>query len=351
MMLTSALTSVLLGTLRKQKEEDAAEDMPSNLADEHIPGWWIAGGTFVCSVALIWIVCRWFGMSWQQAMAAILMQGVLIIAGLRVLAVTGNGPVSLLANATQFFYGFIWRGQIKGNLQAALISAGPESVSETSVPSFWVAQRLGGKFKTLIIAQLIVIPVGAVIVPIMFNVLESTYGIRPQGGPTVGPHRPQDRGSGRRDGEGGLGPATRCAHGFDRRRRDRHPVRDPALPAQAERQPALPVDPNLVGPRVRAHPPSIHVHRHYHRVRVRGRVAEVLSGRRRGLQESQPGARRRADGRRSTRRLDRHAGARRHPEVLLTIALSEGFDGAHTYRPHLFVRAPSLSNAYLSAKR
>lgn len=178
MMLTSALTSVLVGTFRRpQKVGEREEDLPSNLADEHIPRGWIIGGTIICSVALIWIVNRWFGMPWRQTLAAILMQCVLIIAGLRVLATTGQGPVSLLANATQFFYGLIWRAQIKLNLLAALISAAPEAVSEVSVPSFWVAQRLGGKFKTLITAQLIVIPIGAVIVPIMYNVLVGTYGI------------------------------------------------------------------------------------------------------------------------------------------------------------------------------
>ena len=177
MMLTSALTSVAISMLRKPAEKKAGENVPSNLADEYISGWWIVGGTIICSAALTWIACHHLGMSWQQAVAAILMQGILMIAGLRVLGVTGQGPVSLLANATQFFYGLIWPGQIRGNLQAALISAAPEAVSETSIPSFWVAQRLGGKFRTLIVAQLIVVPIGALLTPIMCNILESTYGI------------------------------------------------------------------------------------------------------------------------------------------------------------------------------
>ncbi len=45
------------------------------------------------------------------------------------------------------------------------------------VPSFWVAQRLGGKFTTLILAMLIVIPIGAILTPVMFTMLERTYGI------------------------------------------------------------------------------------------------------------------------------------------------------------------------------
>ena len=72
------------------------------------------------------------------------------------LGITGSGPVSLMANATQFLFGLIWPAQIRSNLSAAYISANPQSASEQGIPSFWIAQRLGGSFKTLILAQLIV---------------------------------------------------------------------------------------------------------------------------------------------------------------------------------------------------
>jgi hypothetical protein len=100
----------------------------------------------------------WFGMPITEFLLAIAIQPILIISGLKVLGITGSGPVSLMANATQFLYGLIWPSQIKSNLTAAYISANPQAYSENVIPSFWVAQRLGGKFKTLIIAQLIVIP-------------------------------------------------------------------------------------------------------------------------------------------------------------------------------------------------
>jgi len=82
-----------------------------------------------------------------------------------------------MANATQFLFGLIWPAHISGNLAAAYVSANPQASSENVVPSFWVAQRLGGRFKTLILAQLIMVPIGALLTPLMFGLLEKTYGI------------------------------------------------------------------------------------------------------------------------------------------------------------------------------
>jgi uncharacterized oligopeptide transporter (OPT) family protein len=128
-------------------------------------------------VLMVWLTSSWFAMPWTEVLLAVAIQPVLIIAGLRVLGITGSGPVSLMANATQFLFGLIWPAQIRSNLSAAYISASPQAASENVVPSFWVAQRLGGRFKTLILAQLIVIPIGALLTPFMFNLLQHTYGI------------------------------------------------------------------------------------------------------------------------------------------------------------------------------
>ena len=181
MMIFAALTSVaipVVGYLRNKRKDvqGTAQEQPS-LADESVPLWWIIGGIGVSVVLLVWLTSTWFDMPWPEVLLAVAIQPVLILAGLRVLGITGMGPVSLMANATQFLFGLIWPAQIRSNLSAAYISASPQSAAENLVPSFWVAQRLGGRFKTLILAQLIVIPIGAVLTPIMFNLLQETYGI------------------------------------------------------------------------------------------------------------------------------------------------------------------------------
>lgn len=179
MMVSAALTSVLIPVVRNalgRKQAAPAEEQKS-LADEEIPTWWVVAGVGVSATLLVWMTSSWFDMPWTQVLLAVAIQPVLIVAGLRVLGITGSGPVSLMANATQFLFGLIWPAHIRSNLTAAYVSANPQASSENVVPAFWVAQRLGGKFKTLIVAQLIVIPVGALLTPLVFNVLERTYGI------------------------------------------------------------------------------------------------------------------------------------------------------------------------------
>ena len=180
MMIAAALTSVIipivLHFLHKDKVKFEKHEFKS-LADEEIPLWWTVTGIAVSVTLLVWMTSTWFDMPWQQVLLAVAIQPLLIVAGLRVLGITGSGPVSLMANATQFLFGLIWPAHIRANLTAAYVSANPQATAENVVPSFWVAQRLGGKFKTLILAQLMVIPIGAILTPLMFNMLERTYGI------------------------------------------------------------------------------------------------------------------------------------------------------------------------------
>ena len=179
MMIAAALTSVLIPVIKNVMNRGKAplEAKVHSLADEHIPLWWTVTGIAVCVGLLVWVTSAWFQMPWTEVLLAVAIQPLLIVAGLRVLGITGSGPVSLMANATQFLFGLIWPAQIRSNLTAAYVSANPQATSENVVPSFWVAQRLGGKFKTLIIAQLMAIPVGALLTPVMFNMMEKTYGI------------------------------------------------------------------------------------------------------------------------------------------------------------------------------
>jgi len=179
MMIAAAVTSVIIPVVRSvvaPKTEPAAPEEAS-LADETIPTWWVVTGLGVSITLLIWITTAWFHMPFWQVVLAVAIQPLLIVAGLRVLSITGSGPVSLMANATQFLFGVLWPAQIRANLTAAYISASPQASSENVVPAFWVAQRLGGRFRTLVIAQLIVIPIGALLTPVVFNVLQHTYGI------------------------------------------------------------------------------------------------------------------------------------------------------------------------------
>lgn len=189
MMIAAALTSIIIPVVRSvlgRRDGEAAETSNS-LADEKVPMAWIMAGITACVLLLVWITNAWFGMPWQEVLVAIAIQPIMIIAGLKVLSITGTGPVSLMANATQFLFGLIWPAQVQNNLVAAYTSASPQATSENVVPSFWVARRIGGKFSTLIIAGLIMIPIGAFITPLMFDLLEKAYGIGLESGQLSAP--------------------------------------------------------------------------------------------------------------------------------------------------------------------
>jgi uncharacterized oligopeptide transporter (OPT) family protein len=179
MMIAAAVTSVIIPVVRSVVARDTAPEEPAfeSQADETIPTWWVATGLAVSVGLLLWLTTSWFAMPWTEVLLAIAIQPLLILAGLRVLGITGSGPVSLMANATQFLFGMLWPAQIRSNLTAAYVSASPQASSENVIPAFWVAQRLGGRFRTLVLAQLIVIPIGALLTPVVFNVLQHTYGI------------------------------------------------------------------------------------------------------------------------------------------------------------------------------
>jgi OPT oligopeptide transporter protein len=180
MMIAAAVTSVIIPVVKNfmnRNNEKLLEEKTESLADESVPAWWTISGITISVTLMVWLTSSWFDMPWTQVLLAVAIQPLLIVAGLRVLGITGSGPVSLMANATQFLFGLIWPAQIRSNLSAAYISANPQATSENIVPSFWVAQRLGGRFTTLILAQLIVIPIGAFLTPLVFQMLQQTYGV------------------------------------------------------------------------------------------------------------------------------------------------------------------------------
>ncbi len=180
MMITAALTSVIVPLIRNALERRGKAATPSVALDhenELIPRSWILVGITVSVIALVWLQDAWFSMPWKQVLLAVAIQPILIVAGVRVLGLTGQGPVSLMANATQFLFGLIWPAHIRNNLQAAHIAADPQASGEQTIGSFWIARRLGGRFRTLIVAQLIMIPIGALLLPPVFNLLRHTYGI------------------------------------------------------------------------------------------------------------------------------------------------------------------------------
>lgn len=174
LMISASLTSVVKPLLSPPRLRTEGS---TSLANEEISPVLLWGGFIVSAAFLAVLQSAWFQMPILQMFVVILIQPLLVIAGLRVLAITGNGPVSLMANATQFAFGLLWPNHILQNLAAAQVSADPQASSENTGMAFWVARKIGGNFRTLLVVQLIAAPIGALFLPFTFNWLVSTYGI------------------------------------------------------------------------------------------------------------------------------------------------------------------------------
>ena len=183
MMITAALTSVVVplaqSALRGAGAEEGSGERAgaASLADERVPTRVMLIGLAASVGLLLVIQGLWFNMPAAQVLFAVALQPLLVLGGLRVLGLTGSGPVSLMANATQFLFGLIWPGALQQNLNAAHISADPQASSEGAVGAFWVARRVGGRFTSLLWVQFAAILIASLLVPVAFNVLVASYGV------------------------------------------------------------------------------------------------------------------------------------------------------------------------------
>lgn len=174
MMLGGALASVGRGLLQPHEE---AKGEAASRANEAVNNRLVWGGFVLASVALMVIMASWFSIPWWGTALGIGIQPLFVVAGTRVLATTGNGPVSLFANAAQFLYGLVRPEEMRANLAQSHITADTQATGEGSGAAFWVAQRIGGSFAHLLAIQFLALPIGAIIVPLAFQAMVDTYGI------------------------------------------------------------------------------------------------------------------------------------------------------------------------------
>jgi len=172
-MIAAALTSVLLNLFQKRSMQRTHTEIQMS---EEMPKWQVYSGVAVCATGLIIFMNRVFGMYIAEVMLAIAIQIPLIVVGGRVMATIGQGPVSVMANATQLLFAWVFPGNITNNMQAAHLSADPQASSETTLGSFFMARILGGSEKMLIISQLLAIPVAAIGLYLGFDLMVQQYG-------------------------------------------------------------------------------------------------------------------------------------------------------------------------------
>lgn len=126
------------------------------------------------TLMLAYIQYAHFNMPYWQTIVAVLCSFPLILAGVRVLGETNNGPVSLMANTLQAIFR-IFSPNIGHNLVAAGMSGDINSQGEGTMQVYKTGLLVGSTPRILTWVQFFSIPIGAAAVAIMYPILVNRY--------------------------------------------------------------------------------------------------------------------------------------------------------------------------------
>ena len=155
-------------TLFSGRREEAGEDV--SLRTTFL-------GVAVLATVLAFVQNFYFGMSYLETFAAVVIELPLMLIGVRVLGATNFGPVSVTANSLQVIFALLWPQRIAHNLVAAGIAGDGNSQAEGTMQDFRTGQRVGSTPRLLTYVQLCAIPIGAAAVAIMYPLLVNHYGL------------------------------------------------------------------------------------------------------------------------------------------------------------------------------
>jgi uncharacterized oligopeptide transporter (OPT) family protein len=151
----------------------------ASIGADEFPLTWVWVGIGVFSVALVVVQHTMLGMEWWLTVLAILLSIPLMLVGLRVLGETNWGPISALSNMMQGVFAVIAPGHVAANMAASGTTGTIAASSEAIMQDYKAGQIVGSTPRSMTIAQLLAVPVGAAAVAWMYPLLVETYGIVP----------------------------------------------------------------------------------------------------------------------------------------------------------------------------
>jgi uncharacterized oligopeptide transporter (OPT) family protein len=144
---------------------------------DEFPMAWVAGGVGVFAVLLCVVQYALLDMAIWYTLLAILLSVPLMLVGLRVLGETNWGPISALSNMMQGLFAVIAPGNIGANMVASGTTGTVATSSEAIMQDYKAGHIIGSTPRSLTIAQLMAVPVGAAAVAWTYPALVDTYGI------------------------------------------------------------------------------------------------------------------------------------------------------------------------------
>ncbi len=149
----------------------------AKISSQEFPLRYVLVGIGVLAVALCAIQYVMLDMPIWMTIGAILLSVPLMLVGLRVLGETNWGPISALSNMMQGLFAVIAPGNVTANMVASGTTGTIATSSEAIMQDYKAGEMIGSTPRSLTIAQLMAVPVGAAAVAWIYPALVDTYGI------------------------------------------------------------------------------------------------------------------------------------------------------------------------------
>lgn len=182
MMIASALTAVLLkwrSLATMFRGLSTQRGRATSVQDEDVSLTTIIVMSVMFTVLLGIFQDRNFSVPFWQTTLAVILGLPIILAGVRVLGETNNGPVSLMANSVQALFR-LFSPSIGHNLIAAGMSGNINAQGEGLMQVFRTGQRVGSSPRVLTWVQFWAVGIGAAAVAIMYPILTHRYTLGDQ---------------------------------------------------------------------------------------------------------------------------------------------------------------------------
>ncbi|MBK7644705.1 MAG: OPT/YSL family transporter [Planctomycetes bacterium] len=138
---------------------------------------WVVVGSLVSGIALIAIQKYYIGTPIWQSVLAIALTIPLMLVAMRVLGETNWGPISTMTNVMQALFGALAPGDLKASMVSSGITGSVAAESEGLMQDYKTGHMIGSTPRRLTYMQLMAVPVGALVLALIYPTLIQTYGL------------------------------------------------------------------------------------------------------------------------------------------------------------------------------
>lgn len=179
LMVAGGLTALVLkwNVIARTFKKLSAKDVGS----DEIPLRYVAWGAGLCAVALAVVQKISLGFPYWLTAVSLLLSIPLMLVGIRVLGETNWAPISALANLMQAVFAGLQPGHLPVNMIGSGMSGTVAGQGEHLMQCYRSGKIIGSNNRSLMITQLIGVPVGAAAVAVVYPALRQKYGFGQHG--------------------------------------------------------------------------------------------------------------------------------------------------------------------------